>query len=396
MMDLKENALGEDFMKFAIGAAILGSTPFSASLAQDMAWTTTTLGTGIKPAIAIDANDSPHVSFLIEDFAGAVFYATPSGEDWVIQNVAQGYFYGPVDIDVTADGTPFVVYHDHQDQNFNPVLGAGVVHTLNNGVWQTDVIEDGGHDQWDIDVAADTDGNWHFAGVDPIQFGSQDGIEYGTNAYGDTIIEQIGSGPILYEFGVSIEVAPDGAVGLTYFDTNTQDLIYATRTPGREGQWTLETVASEGDSGRYSDLHYDADGVPHISYFQFEPTFRSGTVMYATKSDGTWVLKAVNPLNLITPGRFAARKVTNIDQSSDGSIVIMSGDAAEILYASQVDDGWSVSQAYVATGRELGQIVEFALDGSDRPHAVFHEVDQIISAGVQGEVIYLTGRPSGG
>ena len=47
-------------------------------------------------------------------------------------------------------------------------------------------------------MAVEDSGIWHFAGVDPAQFGSQSGLEYITNAFGDPRVGKVGSGAIPY------------------------------------------------------------------------------------------------------------------------------------------------------------------------------------------------------
>ena len=257
-------------IQFAVAAAALIVGGVLALPASGAEWTFEKIGRGIKPALAIDGGDTPHIAFLTELMEGAVFHATNGSGDWRTTTVASGYFYGPVDIDVTGDGRSYIAYHDHEARNFRPELGAGVVVFGQGETWETVRLEDPGHDQWDTDIAVADDGTWHLAGIDPQQFGSRDGLEYATNAFGAARVEQVGTGPLPYEFGVSIEVAPGGAVGISYFDASGADLGYAKRAPGEAGAWTLTTVDSAGDVGRYSSLTYDGDGHPHISYFVAE------------------------------------------------------------------------------------------------------------------------------
>lgn len=242
----------------AVAALIVGAA--LALPASGAEWTLEKIGRGIKPALAIDAGDTPHVAFLTELMEGAVFYATNGSGEWRTATVADGYFYGPVDIDVTAEGRPYIAYHDHEAGSFRPELGAGVVVFAQGETWELVRLEDPGHDQWDTDIAVEDDGTWHLAGIDPQQFGSQDGLEYATNAFGALRVKQVGSGPLPYEFGVSIEIAPGGAVGISYFDASGADLGYAEREPGEAGGWTVATVDSDGDVGRYSSLAYDGEG----------------------------------------------------------------------------------------------------------------------------------------
>ena len=86
-------------------AAILLTSGALALPASGAEWTFEKIGRGIKPAIAIDASDTPHVAFLTELMDGAVFQATLGSDGWQTVTMANGYFYGHVDIDVDRGRT---------------------------------------------------------------------------------------------------------------------------------------------------------------------------------------------------------------------------------------------------------------------------------------------------
>lgn len=360
--------------------------------AQEGAWTFSELGSGIKPAIAVDGDNVPHVSFLTEAIMGAVFYASNISGAWQTETVAQGYFYGPVDIDVTRAGVPHVVYHDHEAAQFNQSLGAGVLQIKNGSGWDEVRISDAGHDQWDADVAVEDSGIWHFAGIDPSQFGSESGLEYITNAFGDPRVEKVGSGAIPYEFGVSVEVGGGGVVGISYYDAPKSSLMFAERGAGENGSWAITLVQSDGDSGRYSDLAYDPEGNPHLSYWVFKGA-NDGVVRHAWRgADGAWQIEDVGELSAVEPGFVGARKITALELANDGTPQIMYGDEEKVVYATRNSDGsWTNATVVEAGDRPLGQLVEFALDGNDQPHVTYFEVTQ--GSPLEGIVFY--GTPGG-
>lgn len=359
------------------------------AMAQNGTWTFTEIGPGIKPAIAVDGNNLPHVSFLTEARGGAVFYATNKSGAWQTETVAKGYFYGPVDIDVTSAGEPYIVYHDHEAAQFDPSLGSGVLLIKNDDGWDRVRISDPGHDQWDADVAVEDNGVWHFGGIDPSQFGSSSGLEYITNAYGDPRVEEVGSGAIPYEFGVSVEAGKDGIVGISYYNEPERSLNYAERGAGESGTWSIAKVQADGDSGRYSDLAYDKDGNPHLSYWVFTGS-SAGVVRHAWRGgDGAWQIEDVGELDAVEPGFTGARKMTAIEMASDGTPQIMYGDKAKVVYATRNSDGsWTNTTVVEAGDRPLGQLVEFALDGNDQPHVTYTEITQ--GNPLEGIVFYGT------
>lgn len=363
-----------------IGAALMGPVG-----AAELKWSFEKVGEGIKPAIALDASNAPHITFLTEEIRGAAFYTTNKSGQWKTERVSEGYFYGPIDIDVTSGGKPYITYHDHEATGFNPRLGAGVVAAGDGGVWTLTTIKDRGHDQWDADVAVEDNGNWHLAGIDPSQFGSQDGVEYITNAFGGVKVEQVGSGPQPYEFGVSIEVG-QGVVGISYFNAGSSDLIYAERSAGATGTWTLTTVDSGGDVGRYSSLAYDSNGAPHISYIAITGR-ASGTVRHAWLDGGAWKTEDVGSLDKIQAGMTGARKITAIALDAGDNPHIMFSDRAVVKYASRENGAWSTSTVFENKGNKLGQLVEFALDGDAMPHVTFFELTSS-SGPLFGDILY--------
>ena len=232
-----------------------------------LTWDEEEVGEGIKPAFAIDDNGVVHVAFLTEADHGGLFYASNLSGDFEIETVAEGYFYGPIDLALSPDGVPFIAYHDHQGLQFDPALGDEVVAELTESGWESTTIADDGHDGWDNSIAIDEAGNWHTAAVDPSQFGGEDGVEYATVVDGAVTVVPVGSGPIKYEFGTSIQLDSSGSPAIAYYNDRDQQLEYAWFG---EAGWTVAVVDSSGDAGRYPSLVFGPDGAPHIAYYVAE------------------------------------------------------------------------------------------------------------------------------
>jgi hypothetical protein len=75
----------------------------------------------------------------------------------------------------------------------------------------------------------------------------------------------------------SIALDADGYPHITYYDGDNQDLEYAYQD---DQGWHRETVDSDGDVGRWSSLAIDGDGNLHVAYYDAT----NETVKYATLS----------------------------------------------------------------------------------------------------------------
>lgn len=346
-------------------------------------WTMRPVGNGIKPVLALDQDDLPAIAWLVEVLPEGFVSFASAADGWTEDRFVEGYFYGPIGLDFDPNGDPHIVYHDHQGNTFQDELGDLTYAVRDGAAWTIEAAADDGHDGWDSTITVGLDGIVRAAGIDPQQFGREDGVEYyelGTDGWQVTAI---GSGPVEYEWNVDLGVSPSGRVGLSYHDNNTRDLIYAEQV---DGDWQLETVESDGDVGKFSSLAFDAAGNPHISYYAVE----TGTVRYAVRGEGGWTSEEVGTLSDVAISFTGARRITAIDIDSGGKPHIVFADQGVVRYASRTDSGWEASDVLTAGARPFGQLVTFELDGSDTPHIATYEgtADEAEDA----EIIYLT-RP---
>ena len=349
-------------------------------------WETVEIGEGIKPAFALDQNGVVHSAFISEADHGHVYYAHNASGAFELIQVSEGYFYGPLDIALDANGSPFIAYHDHQETDFLPRLGDEVVAFLQDGAWELVTVHDDGHDGWDNSIVVDSNGNWHTAAVDPSQFGSEDGVEYATNAGGEIAITAVGSGPVVYEFGTSIQLKSDGSPGITYYNNSLGQLEYAWLNGST---WVVEVVDDDGDVGRYSSLIFDAQDNPHITYYERD-TNSSGTVRYAWWDGSAWQTEDVDSLDDIRMGQIGARKITSLAIDSEGGIHAAYTDQSRLVYARRSDAGWATQEVETPGDQTLGQLVELTVDAEGNPHLIsFFVTDR--SPDLQGIVFYVAG-----
>lgn len=348
-------------------------------------WAAKPIGAGIKPALALDRKGKPAVAYLREALNGSVSYAA-AADGWRPQTVVSGYFYGPIGLAFDGQSRPNIAYHDHQGQQVDLNRG-GLAYAVRNGArWAVSSAAHPGHDGWDSTIAIGRDGIVRAAGILPSQFNSQEGVDYYELRGGKWRVIPIGSGPVAYEFNVSLAVDPrSGRPALTYYNDQSADLVFASFDGKR---WARETVVAKGDVGKFSSLQFDARGRPHISFFQ-ERSGSSGTIRYATKTNGKWTIEDVGTLSAYEGGMIGARRNSSLALDAKGVPHIAYSDKSVLRLATRTASGWKSDPVATATKRPLGQLVSLALDRGGRPHLSFFEVTGA-SGMLEGEIVYVT------
>ncbi len=257
-------------------------------------WEIEDVDAGTKPALALTSGDVAYIAYMLEAMPGFVKNAVRNGSTWDVTTVAEGNFYGPLDIAIGPDDVAHISYHDHQDaQQFRPAKGDAIYAVLNDGGWDVEAVFDQGHDGWDNRITTDAQGRPHMSAIDPEEFGGK-GVEYyGQDDAGNWTVETIGTGPITYKYATSIAIDPDGSPHISYFDQKDQSLTLASRD---DSGWIFDTVDDDGDTGLFSSLVIDQGGRFHISYFLKEsphPAWSStlpGALMSPPGRYATWIL----------------------------------------------------------------------------------------------------------
>ena len=366
------------------GPAALGPDDLSATIADG--WNSTIIGQGIKPTLALDSTGSPAIAYLFEAIRGGFVSFANAADAWTPEQFVEGYFYGPLDLTFDPQDQPNIVYHDHQASNFQPELG-DLVHAFLADSWQITTVQDDGHDGWDSAIAIGRDGIVRAAGVDPSQFSSTDGIEYYEQQNGQWTVTAIGSGPIQYEFNVSLAVSPNNRPALTYFNDVAGDLMFASLDGNA---WSIEAVATEGIVGKFSSLAFDDEGRPHVVFFE-QGSGSAGRVMYAVRNGQDWTLEEVGVLADVRQGMTGARRIASLALDAQGVPHVAFSDVNTMSYASRTEAGWQVEEIASAGERPLGQIVSLKLSADGTAHLAFYEVTQ--PSPLNGLIIYLS-RPA--
>jgi len=347
-------------------------------------WQTTFVDEGIKPDIALDASGTPGVAYMRKALDGWVRFASAT-DGWQVETVAECYFYGPIGLAFDPDAGPHVVWHDHQDSSFNLDKGDLAYGVHEDSAWVVEAAADAGHDGWDSTIAIGSGGVVRAAGVEPVQFGLENGVEYYERRDGTWVVQPSGSGPIPYEFNVSLALDGDGFPALTSFEAVDGDLVFASFDGSA---WSMEIVASEGTVGMFSSLAFDAEGQPHISFFETAEA-TTGIIHYASRdADGGWTVEEIAELNDVELGMTGTRRNSAIAVDATGVPHVVLSDRSVLSYAVRGVDGWEVEELAQAGAAPLGQLVSFQLGADGTPHLSFFEVTS--SGPLEGLVAYVT------
>ena len=72
---------------------------------------------GAKPSLAVNRDGVPHIAFMLEAMLGFVKYALLGDAGWDITTIVEGYFYGPLDIELDRACDPGISWNNHDEEN---------------------------------------------------------------------------------------------------------------------------------------------------------------------------------------------------------------------------------------------------------------------------------------
>lgn len=148
----------------------------------------------------------------------------------------------------------------------------------------------------------------------------------------------------------SLALDAQGNPHISYFDETAVDVKYATK---KNGIWSTEVVDAVSN-GRYTDIALAPDGSPRIVYWD-----NSG-LGYAEKIGGSWNLEVPSTLpglyNSIALDVAGNPRISSYRQGAD----------FDLYYAERNNGVWNVEA--VATADAIGQWSSIALDAAGNPH----------------------------
>ncbi|MEX0816982.1 MAG: hypothetical protein WD027_06025 [Gaiellales bacterium] len=307
------------------------------------------------------------MSYVRQGVGGWVEFASAE-DDWKPTRIAEGNFAGPADLEFDERGRANVAWHDHENAEVSSRNGNLVHAVREGGAWEVATTRDQGHDGFQTSIAVGG-GLVHAAGIEPVQYQTDQGVEHYVLADGAWSVGSIGTGALEYEYDVSLALTGDGLPALTYFDDRAGALVYAEE---EGGSWTLERIVS-GEAGESSSLAFDSQGTPHVAFSD-----ERGGVGYAARFDGAWHVEE------LASGDGPTAVALAIGRGDVPHVAF--ADRGTLRYAVRAGDGWQVEDVATAGRRPLGRRVSLALDDGGTPHLAAYELTR--SKPLRGVVLY--------
>lgn len=345
-------------------------------------WRFARLGAGAKPALAMGSDGTAHAAYMNEANEGWVRYARLAPGELAPGerlSVADGYFYGPIDIALGADGQPRILYHDHTRED--QVLAEG----SSTGAFELRPMVNTGHDGWYNSGIFDDGGTLHTATYDPSGFAGR-GVIYGAWDGAAWTVEVAAPGSFDYAGGTGIVVGA-GERSIAFFDDAAGVGRISTRSAA--GSWTVSETEPLGDRdevGRFPDIELDPDGsTVHLVYLA-----RGGAagdvVRYARGRPGAYDFENLTEVSDFSIGFSGARDLATLAVSSSGQPFVALQTRSRLQLLTVTGQGPQTLATFeAASGVRFMQQTDVSVDAQGQVHVVWWQ-----SGEVPGTVCYAT------
>ncbi|MBI4243260.1 MAG: fibronectin type III domain-containing protein [Planctomycetes bacterium] len=244
--------------------------------------------------LLVDSSGTLHVFYINQ--SSQLRHSRKNGGVWEIETIAAS----TTDLAVANNGSNIAM--------MSKTSGVFVYWTGNFGSWNSFSIGLTG----DYPSIAVNSGVVHFV----YYLSSTQDLRYANsaNSWTTSIIDSgnVGLDP-------SIKADSTGILYVSYYDSTNGDLKLGTNSGAG---WTVSTVESTGNTGRFSSLAIDQNNKLHVTYFDI-----GGNLRYGTNASGGWVLETIENVGSI-------------------SFTVLSGQGTSLF----VDTGVKVHAAYTHIG----------------------------------------------
>lgn len=295
-------------------------------------------------SLRLDAQGYPHIAYGRRH----LYYAWYDGATWHTEIVDSAEWVGEYSsLALDGDGHPHISYFDGDTMTLKYAARDG-------DAWDIQTVDSDGYVGWETSLALDADGHPHISYYDGdngyLKYAGWDGAP---ETGGDWRIDIVDSdGDVGWD--TSLAVDADGNPHISYYDGDNGDLKYA-RWDSGGGEWLIQTVDSEGYVGWDSSLALDSAGRPHISYSDL-----IGDLKYARWTGDAWRIDTVDSTGYV--GEYSSLA---LDAAGNAHISYYDDTNGALEYALWTGSMWLIQT--VDSAGSVGWFTSLALDAAGRP-----------------------------
>ncbi|MBC8447726.1 MAG: carboxypeptidase regulatory-like domain-containing protein [Chloroflexi bacterium] len=315
-------------------------------------------------SLALDKNGHPHISYRYYNYdssSASLKYACRDSLGWHIEVVDSGTLYiGEYTSLALEGGYPHISYRDSYNDDLKHAYRDAFgwhIETVDNegdvGLYASLALDGNGYphisyydvDNADLKYAYQDASGWHLKTVESEGY---------TGWYTSLALDAGGYPHISYRYQATGDPTPSRGLKYGYQDS---------------AGWHFEKVDAEGNVGEYTSLALDADGYPHISYYDDI----NGNLKYAYQDAASWHIETVDDSGVIV-GEYSSLA---LDASGYAHISYydawhdLYSDNKDLKYAYQDGSGWHIET--VDREGDVGLCTSLALDGNGHPHISYYD-----------------------
>lgn len=268
------------------------------------------VGSGYQSSLLVDSNGKMQI-VNYDIISGNLRYATNAGASWHVETVDSASSVGSSNsLAIDRFNNLHIAYidavdHDLKYARWTPLVG-----------WSVEVVDSSSNlTVGETSIAVDDSGKAYISYYDSNSLS----LKFATNVGGSWVSQTAIGGSPLYN---SLVLDGNNRAHIFFYDPLTRNIVYANNVGGN---WNSKVIDSGNASGDIDAL-MDANGKLHVMYFTNNAT--SNAVIYANNIDGSWNKTTIDDVGMYSgPG-------VSIAMDSKGGLHAIYREASGIIYYS--------------------------------------------------------------
>ncbi len=330
---------------------------FLSFLTYSQAWRNVEIANATKSDIEIGSDGQIHIAYINEQSGGDVSYLLWNGTDTTlnIENVQNAYPFGPVDLELLSDNTPYISY-----TNIESAEGNGEISIDGPSGWMNIPITSPNADGWDGSLTILND-QAYYVSVDATATQLELALVGLTSISVDSIFSAVG---ITNRYGTDIAANNDGQIIVSYVNVVDSTLNLLTNNGTN---WTNQVLTKEGTN---PDIAIGADSTIYVAYVAAESEVRVMTIA----GDNIVSDDLIGSVSGLTIGMSTGtQEPLDIEVDAEGNIHLAYADPSAVRYAFYNGSTWSNStiNGSLSNGQTIGRQAALAVDATGTPHITY-------------------------